>query len=379
MRRHGLNHPPGSLPFAEKKALSKLSRDTFPSLGHWIPSASRLFLVTAVLLLLTATPWILPAAAEVNDFFYPFSPSDLHQRQPQVIGSSSTYTVKHEDTLLDIARDFDLGFNELRSFHPELATWMPPPGRDITIPRMWIPPAPPRGTRGREIVINLAEMRLFLFNFSRELIRSYPIGIGTPKNPTPTGIFSIRKKVEDPVWTVPPGLEDKYDISQIAAGEDNPLGRYWLGLGNSHYGIHGTNLAWSVGRSSTHGCIRLYPEDISRIFPKLDTSTRVRIVYQPVKFGIKNGELMVEVHPDVYDRIDDLASHAYRLLQEKDLLSRADMNRLRMALERRSGCPVSIAADSPPDETKRTSVQSTLPATATGRPESESSEAPDAG
>jgi L,D-transpeptidase ErfK/SrfK len=215
---------------------------------------------------------------------------------------------------------------------------------------MWIPPVPSHGTAAREIVINLAEMRLFLFNFSRELIRSYPVGIGTPENPTPTGIFFVQEKVEDPVWTVPPGLEDEYDVARIAAGKNNPLGRYWLGLGDSHYGIHGTNLAWSVGRPSTHGCIRLYPEDISRIFPRLDSNTRVRIVYMPVKFGIKNGELMVEVHPDVYGRIDDLAMHAYRLLQEKDLLSRADMRKLRLALERRSGCPVSIASDDSPQE-----------------------------
>ncbi|MCF8086166.1 MAG: L,D-transpeptidase family protein [Desulfohalobiaceae bacterium] len=337
--------------------------------------APRIFTWTALLLLLTASPLLLPASAEINDYFYPFSPSHMLRGHPPVIGGCTTYTVQQEDTLLDIARDFDLGFNELRSLHPALATWMPTPGRDISIPRAWITPLPPHEPHQREIVINLAEMRLFLFNFSRELIRSYPVGIGTSENPTPTGIFFIREKVEDPVWTVPPGLEDKYDISQIAAGEDNPLGRYWLGLGDSHYGIHGTNLAWSVGRSATHGCIRLYPEDISRIFHKLDSGTRVRIVYQPVKFGIKNGELMVEVHPDLYDRIDDLAMHAYRLLQEKELLSRADMKKLRNALQRKSGCPVSIAHDSPPNRADRVSFPATSPDFTSDRPESESLDA----
>jgi len=309
----------------------------------------RLLLWIGLLLLCSASPMSLSASAEVNDFFYPFSRSDLLQGQPPIIGGCPRYTVKEEDTLLDIARDFDIGFNELHSLHPELATWMPTPGRNIAIPRRWILPLPSQDPRGHEVVINIAEMRLFLFNFSRELIRSYPVGIGTAKNPTPTGVFTIREKVEDPVWTVPPGLEDKYDTSQIDPGEDNPLGRYWLGLEDSHYGIHGTNLAWSVGRASTHGCIRLYPEDISRIFPKLNPSTRVQIVYQPVKFGIRKGELMVEVHPDVYDRIDDLTVHAYQLLQERDLLSLADMNKLRVALQRKSGCPVSVTASPAPE------------------------------
>lgn len=310
----------------------------------------RLPVCAALFFLLTTSPFLFSSFAEGGEFFYPFSSTNLFRSHPPVIGSTTTYTVQKKDTLLNIARDFDLGFHELRRLYPELTTWMPAAGMRISIPRMWIPPRPPREPNKREIVINLAEMRLFLFNFESEVIRSYPVGIGTPKTPSPTGTFLIDEKVEDPVWTVPPGLKDEYDISQVEPGEQNPLGRYWLGLEDTHYGLHGTNFAWSVGRATTHGCIRLYPEDISRIFSRVDKTTRVHLVYEPVKFGVKKGKVVAEVHPDLYHRIDDLAAHAYTLLQKKGLVSSVDMNRLRLALQRRSGRPVNLSPDSATDE-----------------------------
>jgi L,D-transpeptidase ErfK/SrfK len=303
-------------------------------------------LLFVVFLLLAALPGPSPVLANKGHFFYPFTKSELLRDHPPVMGNSVTYTVRKEDTLLNIAREFDLGFRELRRLYPDLATWMPSPGMNITIPRMWIPPSPPKNPDKREIVVNLPEMRLYLYNFERELIRSYPVGIGTAENPTPTGSYSIAEKVRDPVWTVPQSLRDKYDIVQIAPGKKNPLGRYWLGLGDTSYGIHGTNFAWSVGRAATHGCLRLYPEDISRIYTLVEPKTRVQIVYEPVKFGVKGGSVRAEVHPDLYNKIDNLAAYAYRLLQKQGLVSRVDMNKLRLALQRKSGRPVSLAPES---------------------------------
>jgi len=305
---------------------------------------------SALFLLLATTPFLFPCSAAGGQFFYPFSSSDLFRSHAPVIGSSTSYTIQKKDTLLDIARDFDLGFRELRRLYPELATWMPAAGMRISIPRMWIPPRPPREPNKREIVINLAEMRIYHFNFEREIIHSYPVGIGAPDTPSPTGSFLIGEKVKDPVWTVPPGLEDEYAISQVKPGKQNPLGRYWLGLENTHYGLHGTNFAWSVGRATTHGCIRLYPEDISRIFSRVHKNTRVHLVYEPVKFGMKKDKVVAEVHPDLYDRIDNLAAHAYTLLQKKGLVSSVDMNKLRLALQRRTGRPVTISPEAGTDE-----------------------------
>lgn len=337
----GMQHANISIPPRYKRSLRRpLTR----------AAIHRLSVCTALFLLLATSPFCFPSLAQGGKFFYPFSSSDLFRGHPPVIGSTRTYTVQEKDTLLDIARDFDLGFHELRRLYPDLATWMPAKGMRISIPRMWIPPRPPKEPNKREIVINLAEMRLFLYNFEREVIRSYPIGIGSPETPSPTGSFLIDEKVEDPVWTVPPGLEEEYDISQVEPGEQNPLGRYWLGLGGTHYGLHGTNFAWSVGRATTNGCIRLYPEDISRIFSRVNKNTRVRLVYEPVKFGLKKDRVLAEIHPDIYNRIDDITAHAYTLLQEKGLVSSVDMNKLRLALQRRSGRPVNLSPEAPTDE-----------------------------
>ena len=299
--------------------------------------------LAVILLLLPASPLCASDWTDKGDFFYPFSPSvDFIQKPAPVIGSSTTYTVREGDTLLDIARDFDLGFNELRLLYPEQDPWVLTPGRELTIPGKWITPNPLHPQRCR-ILINLPEMRLFLFNFSRKLIRTYPVGIGTTNDPTPMGGFAISERIKNPVWTVPPGLTEEYQITQIPAGENNPLGKYWLGLKGSRSGLHGTNFPWSIGRLATHGCIRLYPEDISRIFSLVDYETQVQIVYRPIKFGTRRNRIFVEVHPDVYDRIDDLAAHAYRLLQKKALISRVDMNKLRQALQQKSGLPVNIS------------------------------------
>jgi len=303
------------------------------------PAIVRSIALLALTLPLLATS----AGADQGRHFYPLARSELQQGLSPVIGSTVGYTIKKEDTLLDIARKFDLGYNEIRVLYPEMDPWMPPTGSRIDIPRMWILPDFSPNSEPPEVVINLAEMRLFLYDDQRELVRSYPVGIGRARTPTPTGDFRIRHKVKDPDWTVPLELRDKYGISRVPAGDGNPLGGYWLGLDLSGYGIHGTNFAWSVGRASTNGCIRLYPKDISQIFSLLGYRARVRIVYQPVKLGMKDGELLVEVHHDVYNRFDDLAAHAFRMLQTRGLTRQTDMMKLRLALQRQSGKPVSIS------------------------------------
>lgn len=319
------------------------SQKAAKDIGLLLCAASLNLTLAAILLLLPASLLYASDWADRGDFFYPFSPSvDFIQKPAPVIGSSTKYIVRESDTLLDIARDFNLGFNELRLLYPEQDPWLLTPGKELTIPGKWIPPNPLHSQRCR-ILINLPEMRLFLFNFSRKLIRTYPIGIGTTSDPTSTGRFVISEKIKDPVWTVPPGMTEEYQITQIPAGENNPLGKYWLGLKGSRSGLHGTNFPWTIGRLTTHGCIRLYPEDISRIFSLVDYGTQIQIVYQPVKFGTRGNRIFVEVHPDVYDRIDDLAAHAYRQLQKMELTSRVDMNKLRLALQRKSGLPVNIS------------------------------------
>ena len=92
-------------------------------------------------------------------------------------------------------------------------------------------------------------------------------------------------------------------------GPDNPLGSRWLTIGRTSYGIHGTNVRWSIGREATHGCLRLYEDDIRRLFGRVREGTRLQIVYQTAKWGGDGKQIFLEVHPDLYGlRRDRLAA-----------------------------------------------------------------------
>jgi L,D-transpeptidase ErfK/SrfK len=258
-----------------------------------------------------------------------------------VIGFPQKHTIKKKETLLDVARDYDLGINELKDLYPELDPWIPPEGMELTLPSRWVLP----DTRLEEIVINIPELRLYLFSKRTRMVRTFPVGIGDEEWNTPVGLFAVQDKREKPIWYIPPSLQEKYGMKTMPPGPENPLGDHWIGIGKS-YGIHGTDIPWSVGHLVTHGCIRLYPEDISLVYNLVSTGTRVEIIYEPVKIGFVSGKIFVEVHKDIYNKIGDLYDHAYRKLEEKKLTGMVDMERFREAMERRDGLPVEIGLGS---------------------------------
>jgi L,D-transpeptidase ErfK/SrfK len=153
------------------------------------------------------------------------------------------------------------------------------------------------------ITINLAELRLYLLwdeNGTRK-IRVYPVGIGQDGWETPRGVFLVKILIANPDWTPPASLrEEKLDLPGIVpSGPDNPLGSYWIGLSAEGVGIHGTNQPFGVGRQVSHGCIRLYEQDIADLVDRVRPGTRVWIIDQPVKYAMGNGELYLEVHRKV--------------------------------------------------------------------------------
>ena len=120
-----------------------------------------------------------------------------------------------------------------------------------------------------------------------------------------------------------------------------------MGLARSKYGIHGTDIPWSIGRLVTRGCIRLYPEDIQNLFQKVDIGTPVALIYEPVKIGSVSEKIYVEVHRDIYGRIDHFRRYGYKKLKEKSLSRRVDMNKFDQAVERRNGMPVDVTLMGP--------------------------------
>jgi len=220
------------------------------------------------------------------------------EKRSDVIGASGQYETREEDTLLDIARTFDLGYVEIRAANPEIDPWMPGAGRVLTLPTQFVLPEAPR----RGIVINLPDLRLYYFP-SRGDPRSFPIGIGGEGKETPVGQTKISAKRVRPAWyPTKSEREEDPDLPEfVPPGPDNPMGDYAIYLGWKGYAIHGTNKPDSIGRRDSSGCIRLYPEDIENLFKLVEPGTPVTIVNQPVKLGWSGGELYLEIHPEQFE------------------------------------------------------------------------------
>lgn len=257
-----------------------------------------------------------------------------------VVGVVQLHTVALKETLLDIARNYGLGYNEIELFHPGTDPWIPEPGSELAIPTQWVLPP----TRHEGIVINLPEMRLYRFFPKIKVVKTYPIGIGARETPTPEGASWVVDRSVYPTWTIPDSLRSKYPVAAIPPGPDNPLGKYWLGISRKGYGIHGTNFPWCVGRSVSNGCIRLYPEHIEQLFHETPAMTHVEIIYEPVKVGFQKGWIFVEIHPDPYGRIKNTEERAIRRLQKSVNLKYVSLDLLRAALAECRGVPVPVGS-----------------------------------
>lgn len=268
---------------------------------------------------------------------YPYRFNDL-----TVIGSQKAYTVKEEDTFLDIAREYELGFNEMTALYPQADPWMPASGETLAIPTCWIlPPA-----ELEQLVINIPEMRLYFFKKKASLVQTYPVGIGSDGWETPEGSFSITEKRKDPNWYVPKSLQEEYGLSIMPPGPENPLGQYFMKFSNTSYGLHGTHWPWGVGRLISHGCLRCYPEHIRLIYPQVELGTNVKIIYEPIKFGSRDGRIYVEIHPDIYGRISDFKQYAADKLKSFPMSARVDRARYDLAVLCQNGMPVDITLPS---------------------------------
>lgn len=267
-----------------------------------------------------------------------------------VIGIPGSYVTAKGDTLLDIARHYDLGYVEIRAANPGVDPWMPGAGKTITLPTQNVLPDGPR----RGIVINLAEMRLYYFP-PQGPPRSFPVGIGKEGRETPPGQTTIRGKRLHPTWvpTASERAEDPELPAAVPPGPDNPMGDYALYLGWAGYAIHGTNKPDGVGRRVSNGCIRMYPEDIATLFPLVAVGTPVAIVDQPAKAGWLGGVLYLEVHPAQSDA-DWLESAEEPLAPEAidaepiaikaagSQADRLDWYAIALAAEQRSGIAVPV-------------------------------------
>ncbi|MFA5354504.1 MAG: L,D-transpeptidase family protein [Thermodesulfovibrionales bacterium] len=260
-----------------------------------------------------------------------------------VIGIVQTYPIKGKESLIEVARSFNLGYNEIIAANPDLDPFIPGDGTEVIIPSSWV--LPDRDSY-KGIVVNISEMRLYYFMREKGslVVRTYPIGIGDEGNDTPVGSFRIIEKIANPAWHVPKSIkaERPFEPDVVPPGPNNPLGTHALRLSLGSYLIHGTNRPWAVGRRVTHGCIRLYPEDIPRVFDIVPNGTAVDIVRQPVKAGLRDGKVYLEVHRDDQEDFNYL-NEAVSLLRKRNLMDRVIPEKLYRAVMRKSGIPVVIS------------------------------------
>ena len=225
----------------------------------------------------------------------PHHPLENPPPSTDLIGRLAFKAAAEEDTFVDLAPTLGVGYVELVAANQHLDPWVPKPGARIVVPNVHLLPAGPRDG----IVVNTGDMRLYFFERG-EAPRSYPIGIAKEGYATPHGDTKVVRKKENPTWYPGPSARrDEPTLPRaIPPGPENRLGAFALYLGWPSYLIHGTNDPRGVGRHSSRGCIRLYPEHIEDLFARVPVGTRVRVVHAPVKTGWVGGELYLEVHPD---------------------------------------------------------------------------------
>ena len=291
----------------------------------------------------TASPQV---PGEKTPVLQPASPTPdyanrvLYLGNDSVIGMVRQYTVKKNDSLIEIARKFNLGYNEITDANPGIDPFIPDSDMSVLIPTEWILP----DVRFREgIILNISEMRLYFFpKKNSRFTYTFPIGIGDDGKETPTGDFKVINKTARPYWIVPKSIrkEDPKLPQVMPPGPDNPLGSHALRLSIPSILIHGTNRPWGIGRKVSHGCIHLYPEDIPWLFTHVKKGMRVTIIKQPVKVGVRANRVYLEVHAD--GKFNYLRE-AIILLSRKNLLNRINSAKLNRAVKEKSGIPVIIS------------------------------------
>ena len=190
-------------------------------------------------------------------------------KSDQVIGRLAVVRTREGDTLPDVARHFGLGHDAVRAANPDVDVWAPPAGSRVVLPLMFILPDTPR----QGLVINLAAMRLFHHRGKGRATVTHPVGIGEEGRSTPMGEMHVERKAVRPTWYVPASIRKDHAKrgdplpAEVPPGPDNPLGEYALYLSRTSYVIHGTNKPYSIGLRATNGCLRLYPEDVEKLYP----------------------------------------------------------------------------------------------------------------
>ena len=275
-----------------------------------------------------------------------------------LIGEVNFVEADERETLLDIARRHGFGYQDMKLVNPDVDTWLPVDGQKVMLPSQFVLPVAPK----RGIVLNVPEMRLYYYppkvkGKTAEVI-TYPLGVGREGWNTPYITTNIIEKKKKPNWYPPESIRKEHEEAGdplpkiVKAGPDNPLGDYAMRLGLPDYLIHGTNKPYGIGMRVSHGCIRLYPEDIEALFSEVSLKTPVKIINQPYKIGVKNDVIYLEAHPfleedrDKYENnLTSVVSLIIEIANDRDY--EIDWSAAYGAINKPNGLPVAIGMYTP--------------------------------
>ncbi len=283
-------------------------------------------------------------------------PYDMGDDDP--VGTVERIQTRYEDTLIEIARRYSLGYEELLRVNPGVDPWLPGEGTAVIIPgKRLLPPAEREG-----IVVNLPEHRMYFFPRAAKgdpaKVMTFPVSVGKMDWRTPLGVTKVVSKQKDPPWYPPASVRKEHEERgdplplMVGPGPDNPLGAHALRLNipGGSYLIHGTNNPDAVGMAVTHGCLRMYPEDVAVLFDAVKVGTRVALINEPVKITKSDGEVWLEVHPPIDSQgqstavpLEDFEKRLDALLGDTEVAINWDL--AVQALSEARGIPVMIGLE----------------------------------
>ena len=271
-----------------------------------------------------------------------------------VIGEPQVVFTRGEDTFSDLAREYGLGYDEIVAANPGIDPWLPGENTPVLLPTQHVLPMGPR----QGIVLNMATKRLFYFpeaaDDEPQRVLTYPIGIGRVGWETPLGTTTVISKARDPHWWVPASVRTEHAEmgdplpAIVPPGPDNPLGNRVLKLDMPGYLIHGTNQPYGVGMRVSHGCVRLYPEDIEYLFELIDVGAPVTIINEPYLFGRIGNALYFEAHAPLEDDVMPAAERLQNLLDAQLDAAGRPLNthleeHIKVLAKQPAGVPVNVA------------------------------------
>lgn len=277
----------------------------------------------------------------------------LADADQSVVGVPQVVFTREQDTLSDLAREYGLGYDEIVTANPDVDPWLPGESTPVILPTQYVLPNVPK----KGVVLNIATKRLFYFpeaaDGEQQHVLTYPIGIGRVGWETPLGATTVVSKAKDPQWWVPASVRREHAEmgdplpSVVPPGPDNPLGTRVLKLDMPGYLIHGTNQPYGVGMRVSHGCVRLYPENIELLYSLVSVGESVVIINEPYQMGRQDGVLYFEAHEPLKDDAVPAAERLQALIdQQVDASGRPLNGHLRSHVEslaeQASGIPVSI-------------------------------------